>query len=176
MTRTLEGQRRKAFVGIASIALTDTTFVAVSRDNSTIAFGEGAVDPGRVFLFTTDSGEDRSVTLVFPGEADIAALQRRFPGTVVHIEVRPGERLYGVVDRSSQGGARGVGDADCRGAGLSDRDVSDFSLDASIEADLERVAGCDRRVRILLATDTAFSSATRTTLVGSMIPASNRST
>ncbi|WP_063034062.1 ATP-binding protein [Nocardia grenadensis] len=28
-----------------------------------------------------------------PGEADIAALQRRFPGTVVHIEVEPGDRL-----------------------------------------------------------------------------------
>ncbi|HUE95327.1 MAG TPA: Ig-like domain-containing protein [Longimicrobiaceae bacterium] len=41
---------------IASIALTDTTFVAVSRDNSTIAFGEGASDPGRVFLFKDVGG------------------------------------------------------------------------------------------------------------------------
>ena len=43
-------------VDIASIALTDTTFVAVSRDNSTIAFGEGASDPGRVFLFEDNAG------------------------------------------------------------------------------------------------------------------------
>jgi hypothetical protein len=41
---------------IASIGLTDTTFVAVSRDNSTIAFGEGATDPGRVFLFENVGG------------------------------------------------------------------------------------------------------------------------
>ncbi|MGW6333225.1 ATP-binding protein [Nocardia rhamnosiphila] len=36
--------------------------------------------------------EDGIVRAV-PGEADIAALQRRFPGTVVHIQVRPGDRL-----------------------------------------------------------------------------------
>lgn len=36
--------------------------------------------------------EDGIVRAV-PGEADIAALQRRFPGTVVHIEVAPGDRL-----------------------------------------------------------------------------------
>ncbi|MEV3960752.1 hypothetical protein AB0M34_07600 [Nocardia sp. NPDC050193] len=36
--------------------------------------------------------EDGIVRAV-PGEADIAALQRRFPGTVVHIEVEPGDRL-----------------------------------------------------------------------------------
>ncbi|MGW5751265.1 ATP-binding protein [Nocardia rhamnosiphila] len=36
--------------------------------------------------------EDGIVRAV-PGEADIAALQRRFPGTLVHIEVRPGDRL-----------------------------------------------------------------------------------
>lgn len=36
--------------------------------------------------------EDGIVRAV-PGEADIAALQRRFPGTVVHIEVQPGDRL-----------------------------------------------------------------------------------
>ena len=41
---------------IESIGLTDTTFVAVSRDNSTISFGEGAVDPGRVFLFQNVAG------------------------------------------------------------------------------------------------------------------------
>lgn len=43
-------------VDIESIALTDTTFVAVSRDNSAIAFGEGATDPGRVFLFEDSAG------------------------------------------------------------------------------------------------------------------------
>ncbi|MEX2572137.1 MAG: Ig-like domain-containing protein [Gemmatimonadota bacterium] len=42
---------------IGSIALTDTTFVAVSRDNSTVAFGEGATSPGRVFLFKNLGGE-----------------------------------------------------------------------------------------------------------------------
>ncbi|MCX0275314.1 ATP-grasp domain-containing protein [Nocardia zapadnayensis] len=36
--------------------------------------------------------EDGIVRAV-PGEADIAALQRRFPGTLVHIEVQPGDRL-----------------------------------------------------------------------------------
>jgi 23S rRNA maturation mini-RNase III len=34
-----------------SIGLSDTTFVAVSRDHSTIAFGEGVRDPGRILLF-----------------------------------------------------------------------------------------------------------------------------
>ncbi len=38
-------------VSIESVGLSDTTFVAVSRDFSTIAFGEGARDPGRVMLF-----------------------------------------------------------------------------------------------------------------------------
>ena len=36
---------------IADIGLSDTTFVAVSRDNRAVAFGEGGVDPGRVFYF-----------------------------------------------------------------------------------------------------------------------------
>jgi YVTN family beta-propeller protein len=36
---------------IESVGLTDTTFVAVSGDHSTVAFGEGAVNPGRIFLF-----------------------------------------------------------------------------------------------------------------------------
>lgn len=42
---------------VATVGLTDTTFVAVSRDHSTLAFGEGGADPGRIFLFrNTGSG------------------------------------------------------------------------------------------------------------------------
>ncbi|MEV0361185.1 hypothetical protein [Nocardia fusca] len=44
--------------------------------------------------------EDGIVRAV-PGEADIAALQRRFPGTVVHIEVQPGERLSDLPNQDS---------------------------------------------------------------------------
>ena len=36
---------------IVDIGLSDTTFVAVSRNHHAIAFGEGRVDPGRVFHF-----------------------------------------------------------------------------------------------------------------------------
>src|SRR5690606_15086970 len=36
---------------IAHIGLSDTTFVAVSRNHHAVAFGEGGVDPGRVFHF-----------------------------------------------------------------------------------------------------------------------------
>lgn len=41
---------------IESVGLTDTTFVAVSGDHSTVAFGEGAVNPGRIFLFRQVGG------------------------------------------------------------------------------------------------------------------------
>lgn len=41
---------------ITTVGLSDTTFVAVSRNHSTIAFGEGARDPGRIFLFQVGSG------------------------------------------------------------------------------------------------------------------------
>ena len=41
---------------IESVALTDTTFVGVSGDHSTVVFGEGATDPGRVFLFRNQGG------------------------------------------------------------------------------------------------------------------------
>lgn len=44
-------------VDIASVPLSDTTFVAVSGDNSTIAFGEGARDPGRILLFKFRAGQ-----------------------------------------------------------------------------------------------------------------------
>ncbi|MDB4947581.1 MAG: hypothetical protein JWM27_230 [Gemmatimonadetes bacterium] len=44
-------------VEAGSIGLSDTTFVATSRDHSTIAFGEGVRDPGRILLFkVTGSG------------------------------------------------------------------------------------------------------------------------
>ncbi|HEX5725292.1 MAG TPA: hypothetical protein VFX98_07485 [Longimicrobiaceae bacterium] len=38
------------------IALTDTTFVAVSRDRRTVAFGEGGVAPGRIIAYREDAG------------------------------------------------------------------------------------------------------------------------
>lgn len=41
---------------LASVGLSDTTFIAVSRDASTIAFGEGARSPGRVLLFQERAG------------------------------------------------------------------------------------------------------------------------
>ena len=41
---------------IADVGLSDTTFVAVSRDHRAIAFGEGGVDPGRVFYFQVRNG------------------------------------------------------------------------------------------------------------------------
>ncbi len=41
---------------IESVGLTDTTFVAVSGDHSTVAFGEGAANPGRIFLFRQVGG------------------------------------------------------------------------------------------------------------------------
>jgi hypothetical protein len=36
---------------LGSIGLTDTTFIAVSGDRSTVAFGEGAISPGRILHF-----------------------------------------------------------------------------------------------------------------------------
>lgn len=48
---------------IAELGLTDTTFVAVSGDHSTIAFGEGAKDNARVVVFADPDG-----TLVKAGE------------------------------------------------------------------------------------------------------------
>jgi hypothetical protein len=41
---------------IESVGLSDTTFVAVSGDHSTVAFGEGGVNPGRIFLFRQIAG------------------------------------------------------------------------------------------------------------------------
>jgi hypothetical protein len=41
---------------IATVGLTDTTFVAVSGDHSAVAFGEGGVDPGRIFQFRQIGG------------------------------------------------------------------------------------------------------------------------
>ena len=41
---------------IAAIGLSDTTFVAVSRNHHAVAFGEGGVDPGRVFHFRDIGG------------------------------------------------------------------------------------------------------------------------
>jgi DNA-binding beta-propeller fold protein YncE len=43
-------------VSLASVGLSDTTFIAVSRDRSTIAFGEGARNPGRVLRFAERGG------------------------------------------------------------------------------------------------------------------------
>jgi hypothetical protein len=40
----------------ASIGLSDTTFIAVSTDHSTIAFGEGVRDPGRILRFAVVAG------------------------------------------------------------------------------------------------------------------------
>jgi hypothetical protein len=42
---------------IESVGLTDTTFVAVSGDHSAVAFGEGAVNPGRIFHFRQIGGK-----------------------------------------------------------------------------------------------------------------------
>jgi hypothetical protein len=39
-----------------TIGLSDTTFVAISRDRSSVAFGEGARNPGRVMLFRSAGG------------------------------------------------------------------------------------------------------------------------
>jgi hypothetical protein len=45
---------------LASVGLSDTTFIAVSGDRSTIAFGEGARRPGRVLRFETAADTFRS--------------------------------------------------------------------------------------------------------------------
>ncbi|HEX6925339.1 MAG TPA: hypothetical protein VF167_07905 [Longimicrobiaceae bacterium] len=42
--------RVEFYVDIADVGLTDTTFVATSADHEFVAFGEGARNPGRVFL------------------------------------------------------------------------------------------------------------------------------
>lgn len=42
--------RFEYFVNLGDVALRDTTFVAVSGDHSTVAFGEGAAAPGRIIL------------------------------------------------------------------------------------------------------------------------------
>ncbi len=47
--------RFEYFLNIRDIGLRDTTFVAVSGDHRSVAFGEGATDPGRIMLFSESS-------------------------------------------------------------------------------------------------------------------------
>ena len=42
---------------IETVGLTDTTFVAVSGDHGAVAFGEGGVNPGRIFQFRNVNGQ-----------------------------------------------------------------------------------------------------------------------
>jgi hypothetical protein len=48
---TVSDTRCEFFLDIAEVGLSDTTFVAVSGDHGTIAFGEGVRSPGRVIVF-----------------------------------------------------------------------------------------------------------------------------
>lgn len=43
-------------LNVESIGLQDTTFVAVSGDHRTVAFGEGAANPGRIMLYQEGAG------------------------------------------------------------------------------------------------------------------------
>lgn len=54
------------FLNLGDVGLQDTTFVAVSGDHQTVAFGEGAANPGRVILYQ-ETGAD---TLVRSGDTD----------------------------------------------------------------------------------------------------------
>jgi hypothetical protein len=53
--------RVDVFANILDVGLSDTTFVAVSGDRSTVAFGEGARERGRIPVFTVQ-GEDLVLT------------------------------------------------------------------------------------------------------------------
>jgi hypothetical protein len=53
----LSDTRLELGTDIETVGLTDTTFVAVSGDHSTVAFGEGGVNPGRIFQFRDVGGQ-----------------------------------------------------------------------------------------------------------------------
>lgn len=54
--RGLTDTRFDESANLASVGLSDTTFIAVSGDRSTIAFGEGARNPGRILRFNVAAG------------------------------------------------------------------------------------------------------------------------
>lgn len=53
---------------IAEIGLTDTTFVAVSGDHSTVAFGEGVIDNARIMVLVDSAGSGPTDPLYKHGE------------------------------------------------------------------------------------------------------------
>ncbi len=55
-TRGLTDTRIDLNRTLASVGLTDTTYVAVSGSRSTVAFGEGATNPGRILRFDVRPG------------------------------------------------------------------------------------------------------------------------